>query len=276
MSTHRIVWYIAFSAAGVAALVLWVRHAGELEPAPGGPSHAELVKTTMDLLAQDHPMDKPETKDAVRRVADLTAAGAISSAEAYYALGVWNADAKNFDAAEKAFQQCLAIRPDWSWPHNALGIVLGNHAQNRIAEAEQEFRAAIRLDPQWSRPHNDLAILLRLDGRLDEAEQEASLALRLDPRSVATHNNYGNLLVERSRLEQAESEYLLAISLDPSHPKPYYNLACVYALRNKIDDVVPFLQKAFALSPNLRQDAATDPDFDSLRNDPRFQALLTP
>ena len=276
MSTHKIVWYIAFSAAGVAALVLWVRHAGEIGPLMDGSSPAEFVETMLDLLSQDHPMDKPDTKEAVRRVAELAAAGALSSAEAYYALGLWNAETKAFDAAEKAFRQCLSVRPGWSWPHNALGIVLGNHAQNRLAEAENEFRAAIRLDPNWSRPHNDLAILLRLAGRLDEAEQEAIIALRLDPRNVATHNNYGNLLVSRMRLDQAETEYLQAIALDPSHPKPYYNLACIHALRNKNDQALPFLEKAFALSPTLRQDAAADPDFDTLRNDPRFQALLTP
>ncbi|HUW62097.1 MAG TPA: tetratricopeptide repeat protein [Candidatus Bathyarchaeia archaeon] len=276
MSSHRIVWYIACSAAGVAALVIWVRHAGEVEPAPGGASQAALVTTMMDRLSQDHPMDKPETKDAVRRVAELTAAGSITSAEAYYALGLWHAETKAFDAAEQAFRQCLTIRPGWSWPHNALGIVLGNYAQNRLDEAEQEFRTAIRLDPEWSRPHNDLAILLRLAGRLDEAEQQALLALRLDPGNVATHNNYGNLLIARKRLEQAETEYLQAISLDPAHPKPYYNLACVYALQNKKDDAIPLLQKAFALSPTLRQDANTDPDFDSLRDDPAFQSLLKP
>jgi len=271
MSTHRIVWYVAFSAAGVAALVLWVRHAGEVEPAPDA-----LVTIMLDRLSQDHPMDKPQTKEAVRRVAELTAAGAISSAEAYYALGLWHAETKAFDSAEHAFHQCLATRPGWSWPHNALGIVLGNHAQNRLAEAEQEFRTAIRLDPEWSRPHNDLAILLRLAGRLDEAENEALQALLLDPGNVATHNNYGNLLVARTRLEQAETEYLKAISLDPSHPKPYYNLACVYALQHKKDEAIPLLKKAFALSPTLQHDAATDPDLDTLRNTPEFQALLTP
>jgi len=276
MSTHRIIWYIAFSAAAIAALVLWVRHAGEVGPIQVESSPEQLVKTMIDRLSQDHPMDKPETKESVSRVAELAAAGTLSSAEAYYALGLWNAQTKAFDAAEKAYRQCLAIRPGWSWPHNALGIILGNHAQNRITEAEEEFRAAIRLEPDWSRPHNDLAILLRLAGRIDEAEQEAIIALRLDPRNVATHNNYGNLLVARMRLDQAESEYLQAISLDPSHPKPYYNLACVYALRDRKDDAIPFLKKAFALCPALRQDANDDPDFNSLRNDPRFQTLLTP
>jgi Flp pilus assembly protein TadD len=274
MSTHRIVWYIAFTAAGIAALVLWVRHAGE--PGPGDPSPTDPVENMIALLTRDHPMDTPETREAVRRVAELTAAGALSSAEAYYGLGLWNAETKAFDDAEKAFRQCLALRPDWSWPHNALGIVLGNHAQDRLDEAEMEFRTAIRLEPQWSRPHNDLAILLRLAGRLDEAGQEALVALSLDPHNVATHNNYGNLLVEQARLDEAEAEYLQAISLDPSHPKPYYNLACVYALRNKNNEAIPFLKKALALSPALRQDAATDSDFDPLRQDPRFQALLEP
>ncbi|MCX5771490.1 MAG: hypothetical protein NTZ09_14645, partial [Candidatus Hydrogenedentes bacterium] len=71
MSSHRIVWYIAFSAAAAAALVLWVRRAGELDPAPDSASTAELVTTMMSRLSQDHPMDKPDTKESVRKVAEL-------------------------------------------------------------------------------------------------------------------------------------------------------------------------------------------------------------
>ncbi|MCX5770598.1 MAG: tetratricopeptide repeat protein, partial [Candidatus Hydrogenedentes bacterium] len=62
----------------------------------------------------------------------------------------------------------------------------------------------------------------------------------------------------------------------PTHPKPYYNLACVYALQGKKREAIPWLKKSFDLNPDLRLEAAADPDLDTLRNDPAFQTLLKP
>jgi len=257
----------------MAALVLWVRNAGEQHFPDEGPAPATLVETMIATLEKDPPMDQPATVEAVRRVAQLAADSKLSSPEAFYALGLWHTENKRFEAAEEAFRKCIEMRPQWSWPRNALGIVLGNHSENRLTEAEAEFRAAIRLDPDWSRPHNDLAILLRLAGRFEEAEKEALLAIQLDPENVATHNNYGNLLVATMQLEKAEAEYLKAIEIDPRHPKPYYNLACVYALSGQKEKALSLLEKAVVLNPELRSDALTDPDLKSLHNENRFRSI---
>ncbi len=235
MSTHRIIWYIAGSAVLLAAIVLTARKAGDRSEGVGpgdaasqGSQDAQMsVNTMMDLLSKNAAADKPQRRAAVEAVAKLVEQGQLDSAEGYYALGLFQARQRSFGAAEKAFRKAIALRPDWSWPHNSLGILLGNHAVGRDQEAESELRTAIRLDPEWSRPHNDLAVLLRIAGRLDQAETEATTALRLDPNNVATHNNYGNLLVACQRLSEAEPHYRKAIELDPEHPKPHYNLACL-------------------------------------------------
>jgi len=149
------------------------------------------------------------------------------------------------------------------------------HTETRsFAAAEEAYRRAIALKPEWSRPHNDLAILLRILNRLDEAEQEALAALHYGPDDVATHNNYANLLVEQGKLNEAEPYYLKAISLDPKHPKPYYNLACLYSLQGKKEQVYPLLKKAIALDGALRAEAQKDPDFKTLREDPEFRKIL--
>jgi Flp pilus assembly protein TadD len=276
MRFHRTIWYITGAIVLIAAVILTTRKAGE-ESDPGQyvpRVEGHLAADMMALLKNDPLADQPQTIAAVESVASVAEQGAITSAETHYAIGLLRWKQQDLFAAERSLRETIALKPDWSWPHTALGILLANHMQNRAAEAETAFRTAIRLDPQWSRPYNDLAILLRISGRLDEAEPMAQAALRLDPNNVANRNNYGNLLMVRKRYDLAEPEYRKASDLDPAHPKPYYNLACLCSLRNRTEEAIALLAKAISLNAALREEAVKDPDFDPIRNDPRFQELV--
>lgn len=242
---------------------------------PGTEQHVDCVATMLALIEADPTMDEAETKAAVAVVAKHAQDGDLHTAESYYALALYYTEQQSFEGAEEAYRSAIALKPEWSRPHNGLGVLLANHTEGRAEEAEEAYRTAIRLEPEWSRPHNDLAILLRLTGRLDEAQQEALTALRYGPDSVATHNNYANLLVKQGRLDEAEPFYLKAIRLDSEHPKPYYNLACLYSLQGKKEQVYPLLNKAITLDERLRAEAQKDPDFETLREDPEFGKILT-
>nr|MBX2862280.1 hypothetical protein [Leptolyngbyaceae cyanobacterium MAG.088] len=67
-----------------------------------------------------------------------------------------------------------------------------------------------------------------------------------------------------------------ALAIAPDSTTAFYNKSCAYALWHKPDESLKFLQKAIELAPEKYIELAkTDTDFDSLRNDPRFQALIT-
>ena len=53
-----------------------------------------------------------------------------------------------------------------------------------------------------------------------------------------------------------------------------FNLACCEALLGRKEDALAHLREAFEAAPGLRENAETDTDLDSLRDDPRFGALL--
>ena len=284
MTHHRIIWYITGVAVLFSALALLVRKGcdNSSESAQSLPmpqpteSQRQVIDTMIERLKADPYAGQAQTKAAIGNAARLAEQGALTTAETCYALGLRALDEKRFTDADAAFRKAIAIRPDWSWPHNALGVLLANYTKDRTAEAEAAYRTAIRLEADWSRPHNNLAILLRLAGRLAEAEESAVTAIRLDPGSVATHNNYGNLLVVQRRLPEAEAQYRKAIELDRGHPKPYYNLACVCSLQNRKKEALSLLAQAVTLDPDLRQDAQRDPDLASLHDDPEFQKLIRP
>jgi hypothetical protein len=64
--------------------------------------------------------------------------------------------------------------------------------------------------------------------------------------------------------------------LAEAHPDPelFYNLACVESLAGRTDDALEHLGTAIDMYPGIRDMAAGDSDFDAVRNEPGFQALL--
>lgn len=288
MTSHRVIWLVTGAFVLVAALVLVVREAGELPtnnpPVTGNASglllYEKALAEMMTALTVDPHMDLSETRSSVSNVAELARGLIPIPAEGLYALGLSFMEQQRLPEAESALRQAISQKPSWSWPYNALGILLANHSEGRTQEAEVCFRKAIELDPSWSRPHNDLAILLRLSDRMEEAEKEAREAIRLSPSSVAAYNNYGNLLVVLRRLNEAEPQYLKAIEIDPRHPKPFYNLACLFCLQGRTDEALEYLRKAFenaelkGVTEGLRQEALKDLDLTPLKNDARFREIV--
>jgi tetratricopeptide (TPR) repeat protein len=101
------------------------------------------------------------------------------------------------------------------------------------------------------------------------------LALDIEPDSHKVLNSRGISLSYLKRYQKAIASYDLAISIQPTDPSAYYNKACCYGLQGDVEQVLIWLQKAIDLAPEkCRERASTDSDFDAVRDDPRFQALL--
>ena len=72
--------------------------------------------------------------------------------------------------------------------------------------------------------------------------------------------------------EKAIAELEAGLKQRPAHPPLLYHLACVEARAGRRDDAIEHLELAVMGDPKLREHAATDEDFDSIRDDPRFLA----
>ena len=75
------------------------------------------------------------------------------------------------------------------------------------------------------------------------------------------------------RNEQAIASYDKAIQFKPDN-SAWYNKACCYVLQNPLDKGIEHLEKAIDLNPKYREMAKTDSDFDSIRDNARFQTLI--
>ena len=65
-----------------------------------------------------------------------------------------------------------------------------------------------------------------------------------------------------------------ALEMQPRHSDAYYGKASCYALQRQTELAIATLKQAIALDPKYREMAKTDADFDGVRSDDRFQALL--
>jgi len=76
-------------------------------------------------------------------------------------------------------------------------------------------------------------------------------------------------------LERARELADRALWLDPDEPVVMYNAACAYALLGDRDKALDLLEDVLPHHRHRLEWARHDSDLDSLRDEPRFQALLT-
>ncbi|MFP4190894.1 MAG: tetratricopeptide repeat protein [Candidatus Hydrogenedentota bacterium] len=267
----RLVWRITSVIVVLSAFAVVFR--GYLIGDSGEMAFEEAVGTMLALYDEDPQARRPATRVAIEQVARVAEeAPENAPAAAYFAQGVLLEGQERLGEAEEAYREAIARDPEWSRAYYGLGVVL--HKQEQVEEAEAYLRQAIALAPEWSRAHNGLAILLRMNGRMEAARERAKRAVELAPNSVASRNNYGNLLLRLERYEEAAKEYRTAISVAPDHPAPYYNLACVRSLQGNHEEACDYLEQAIALDAAFREQARGDGDFDAIRDEPEFRALV--
>jgi hypothetical protein len=64
------------------------------------------------------------------------------------------------------------------------------------------------------------------------------------------------------------------IAANPQYPMLVYNLACSESLSGRTADAIDHLRRAVDASEKLRADARMDSDFDPIRDEPSFKALI--
>lgn len=278
MHAHRTIWKITGTALVLALAVLANRAGGaayayRAAAKDAAESQEADSRVLIALLCRDPRVRRPGTQGQVERVAHYARVGTSVSAHSCFALGLQHFYREGNRAdAESAFRRAIQLAPLWSWPYNALAIVLFD--VGRETEAEAAWEQAIELDPGWSRPYSDRAILYRRAGRMDEAHRSIEKALELEPEGAIPRYNYGVLLDWQGRHVEARKVYLEVIELDPGLPAPHYNLACSHGREGRLEAALGPLEVAIRLNEVFRDEALEDPDFAPIRDRPAFKKLL--
>ena len=197
-------------------------------------------------------------------------------AEANWARGLVLGIAKQYAEGNAAFEKAIQLEPNLVEAHHFYGRALLQ--QGNRARAAEEFREAHRLRPEDYQP---ILFLSRVLGDPDEAEaaRHSALAalerhLEFNPEDPRALNLGAILAAQLGQLEKGMEWTRRALTSGPDDSNLLYNVACFYAVQGHGDEAMDCLEKAIENGWRARDWLINDPDFDSLRSDPRFQALL--
>ena len=230
-------------------------------------------------------------------------------AEAHHALGAlaWNYD-WNWAEAEREFRRAIALNPHYAPAHHYLGEFLTY--QGRFDEGQAEFAHALEIDPTSVVIHTDAGLMLAMTRRESEGIPHYRKALELDPNFKKARQCLAWAYMNEGHFAEAQAEVEKFRQLDdsPQHVDLLLLTAQLYtksgrkaeAMRmyqevkrlaasgyvdagllmwvhlhlGEMDQVFPWLEKAFAQRSTVLTSIKVNRSFDPLRSDPRFQNLL--
>ena len=201
-------------------------------------------------------------------------------AEAHAARGHALSNSNRWDEGAEAFETALALDPN-SFDANYLYARLCIKQDHRERAAALLIRA-LEVQPSDSQSAFLLNNVLRGLGRMEEAERYGRLGLkraeeqlRIRPESSRPAQLGACVLARLGEREKAINWIERALSIDPEDINCQYNAACVWAVLGEADKSFDQLEK---WSQQAGADSGRwlehDPDFDRLREHPRYRAIL--
>jgi len=114
----------------------------------------------------------------------------------------------------------------------SIGLVL--EKLGKIPQAIQAYQQTIALEPQWIDTYNNLGNIFFYSGELEQAETFYHQAITTQPEHFGSYLNLGNVLMRQGKFEQAIKTYQTALNLQPYNSDITYNLALAFTANNCI------------------------------------------
>jgi adenylate cyclase len=199
--------------------------------------------------------------------------------EAYAAMGlsyfIWG----KFEEAAASSRKAIELDPDdfiAYWTLGRIHFSSGEHDQ-----ALSLFQRVIDIKPGFYAAYADLAMSYEGLGRFEEAKAASGRLLELLPNYLLQNPDdararifFAATLAKMGRKDEAIREGAAALELSPGDPMMLYNGACLYALLGETGRALDTMERAVGMGYENFRWMQHDPDLDSLRNEPRFRALV--
>jgi TolB-like protein/Tfp pilus assembly protein PilF len=212
----------------------------------------------------------------------------------------------DFVTAEREFERSIELSPRYATARMWYGFCLG--MMGRYEESYTEFKRAIRLDPHDIFTYVAFGFASYCARRYDQAIEQFMKSLELDPTIAQAYCGLGWAYTYKSRHDAAIEAVSKALELSPRaslflgflgevhaaaghqdeaqkildrlqelsktrYVSPHF-VGRIYLTLGKKDEALTWLETAYRERAALMVFLKTDPRFDEVRPDPRFQDLM--
>ncbi|HYO78522.1 MAG TPA: winged helix-turn-helix domain-containing protein [Thermoanaerobaculia bacterium] len=263
-------------------------------PAYSGLADCYIALASRDLYAPLQLFPKAET--AARRALELDAelAEAHASMGAIHEVFHWR-----WDRAQEEYVTALRLNPGYVTARQWYALALAH--RGHIAEGLVQMSVAAESDPLSFMINANTAVIHYLGRDYDAAEEHCNRALEINPHHEPAHFTLGLAMQQRDRINEARASLEKALSISRGEPHAVAALgalgadasaleklaelsltrdvspvhfATVHAARGETDRALEWLERAEATRSGWLVYLRTEPRFDALRGEARFEALV--
>jgi TolB-like protein/Tfp pilus assembly protein PilF len=227
-------------------------------------------------------------------------------AEPHATLGWVNESLWRWTEAEKEFKRAIEVNPNYPTAYHWYSIFLRNvgrfdesaamiaraheldplssvisvnvsrvdQVRNNHAASIENSLKIIELDPNFGQAYQYLALSYLKQGRNEEAVTAAEKAVELTKRSAITLGDMGYVYAATGKQNQAHAAIKELEDKYARHEAVGQDIAAVYAGLGEKDKVFEWLEKDFQVQNDRLAEIRWELQFETLRDDPRFQDLL--
>ncbi len=222
-------------------------------------------------------------------------------------------DGNEFDwaGAEKEYRRAIELSPNYATAYHWLAESLA--MQGRFDESFAEYKRALEIDPLSLAIGTDLGMAYYYSRQYDRAIDHLKKLIEMDPNYVRTHFYLARVYEEKGMFEEATEEIKKGVVLEGEDPAEFdkgkrkvldaykasgargywqqilefhkedirtgrsphgLDMARLYARLGERDEAFAWLEKVFDIGEAAVVWLKVSPEWDNLRDDPRFPELL--
>jgi adenylate cyclase len=200
-------------------------------------------------------------------------------ADAHVAAGQSFSMEQRYSEAAAEFERAIELDPKLFDAH--YYYARSSFKAGDLKKALKLFEKAQSVRPEDYQSVALIAAVLRKLGRTDEARRADQLAiesinrhLELNPEEARAFNLGAIILARLGEVDRAKQWNERAVSLAPDDDAILYNASCVFAVLGEEDEALAGLQRAIEAGLAGGDWVSHDPDWERLRDHPRFQTLM--
>jgi non-specific serine/threonine protein kinase len=201
-------------------------------------------------------------------------------AEAHVARGRAFYFSRRYEEAEREYEIAIRLNPRLYEAYESYAR--SYYSRGNLDRAAWLFEQAAQMDPEnfdapilLAQTYRGLNRIEKANGALEKGLSNVTRHLELNPDDARALYMKAIALAVAGEEEQAFEWLERALSIDSEDAMIIYGAACVYAQAGREDEAIDYLEKSLSTGCCHRDWVEMDSDLDSLRNHPRFKALLS-